>query len=535
MVQADNQESQRRIRSTRAARNISAAVLLSRILGLVRDRFFARLFGAGVYMDAYIVAFRIPNLFRDLVAEGALSSAFVPTFTEILRKQGKEEAWRLANLVISALLFLLGLLAVAFFALSDYWVYLLAAGFANDPGKLEVTSNLVRILSPFLIFVSLASVLIGMLNALNRFFVPALAPALFNLALIFFCIFVVPWFEYEGILAVYAVALGALVGGALQCAVQFPLLYRRGYRFRLGLDFRHPALRRIGRLVAPALLGVSALQINILINTQLASLLGGDGPVSWLNYAFRIMYLPIGLCGVAVGVVNLREVSVSAAREEWDGLRAMVAHSVKTVALIALPAGVGLLILAGPIVRLLFETGEFDADATGKTANALICYSFGLVAYSCIKVYAPTFYALGDTRTPVRSSLIAVATNLAVNLLLIWALPPAHKYLGLALGTAASVWVNLALLVRAFGRRVGSSASHRVAPTVAKNLGASILMGVVVGFLGIYLQLEEIRSTWLQNAAALFGCIGAGAVFYFACCRLLGVEEVGHLFARLRK
>ena len=348
MVQADNQESQRRIRSTRAARGISLAVLVSRVLGLVRDRFFAQLFGAGAFMDAYNVAFRIPNLFRDLVAEGALSSAFVPTFTEILRKQGKEEAWRLANLVVSALLFLLGLLAVAFFVLSDYWVYLLAAGFAGDPGKLEVTSNLVRILSPFLMFVSVASILMGMLNALNRYFVPALAPALFNLALIFFCIFLVPWFEYEGILAVYAVALGALVGGALQCAVQFPLLYRQGYRFRLGLDFRHPALRRIGRLVAPALLGVSALQINVLINTQLASWLGGDGPISWLGFAFRIMYLPIGLCGVAVGVVNLREVSVSAAREEWDGVKAMVAHSVKTVSLIALPAGIGLLILAGP-------------------------------------------------------------------------------------------------------------------------------------------------------------------------------------------
>ena len=535
MVQADNQESQRRIRSTRAARSISAAVLLSRILGLVRDRFLARLFGAGAYMDAYNVAFRIPNLFRDLVAEGALSSAFVPTFTEILRKQGKAEAWRLANLVVSTLLFVLGLLAVVFFALSDYWVYLLAAGFASDPGKLEVTSHLVRILSPFLIFVSVASILMGMLNALNRYFVPALAPALFNLALIFFCIFVVPWFEYEGILAIYAVALGALVGGGLQCAVQFPLLYRRGYRFRLGLDFRHAALRRIGRLVAPALLGVSALQINVLINTQLASWLGGDGPISWLNFAFRIMYLPIGLCGVAVGVVNLREVSISAAREEWDGLKAMVAHSVKTVSLIALPAGVGLLILAGPIVRLLFETGEFTAEATQRTAAALICYSFGLFAYSCIKVYAPTFYALGDTRTPVRSSLIAVATNLAVNLLLIWLLPPAHKYLGLALGTAASVWVNLALLVRAFGRRVGSSASHRVASTVAKNLGASILMGILVGFLGSYFQLDMARSTWLGDAAALFGCIGAGALFYFVCCRLLGVEEVGHLFARLRK
>ena len=213
----------------------------------------------------------------------------------------------------------------------------------------------------------------------------------------------------------------------------------------------------------------------------------------------------------------------------------MVAHSVKSVSLIALPAGVGLLILAGPIVRLLFETGEFTADATQRTAAALICYSFGLFAYSCIKVYAPTFYALGDTRTPVRSSLIAVATNLAVNLVLIWQLPPAHKYLGLALGTAASVWVNLALLVRSFGRRVGSSADHRVGSTLAKNLLSSILMGVLVLFLASYLQLDRARSTWLEEAAVLFGCIGAGGLFYFGCCRLLGVEEVGHLFARMRK
>jgi putative peptidoglycan lipid II flippase len=294
--------------SARAASKVSLAVLISRVLGLVRDQVFAKLFGAGLYNDAWLVALRIPSLLRDLFAEGALSTAFVPTFTEHLQNKGRLDAWHLANLVLSGLLILLGFLTLLFFFFSDFFVSLLAAGFSTVPGKVEITSTLIKILAPFLMLIAMASVAMAILNTLNHFFLPALAPALFNVTLILWGLFLVPEFENRGVVPIYAMGFGALVGGFLQYAVQIPLLRKEGYRFRFRLSLQHPGIRKMGRLMAPAIVGVSAVQINVLVNTQLASFLQDNGPVSWLSYAFRIIYLPIGLFGVAVGIVNLKEV-----------------------------------------------------------------------------------------------------------------------------------------------------------------------------------------------------------------------------------
>ncbi len=282
-------------RSARAVGKVSFAVFLSRILGLVRDQVFAKLFGAGLYNDAWLVAFRIPNLLRDLFAEGALSAAFVPTFTDYLHKKGRTDAWVLANLVLSALLVLLGAFTLALSIFSESFVYLLAAGFSDVPGKVEITADLLKILSPFLMLIALASVGMAILNTLNHFFIPALAPALFNVAMISAGIFLVPQFEKWGILPIHAMGVGALVGGLLQYGLQLPLMRRHGYRFRFRIDLGHEGLRKIARLMAPAIVGVSAVQINVLVNTQIASFLQDNGPVSWLSYAFRIIYLPIGL------------------------------------------------------------------------------------------------------------------------------------------------------------------------------------------------------------------------------------------------
>ncbi|UCF36179.1 MAG: murein biosynthesis integral membrane protein MurJ, partial [Acidobacteriota bacterium] len=396
-------------RSAKAAGKVSLAILISRVLGLVREQFFAKLFGASLYNDAWLVALRLPNLMRDLFAEGALSSAFVPTFTSHLKSGGRSEAWHLANLVVTALMILLGLVTVVLFLFSEFFVHGLAAGFAEVPGKVAITSTLIKILSPFLLFVALASVAMGVLNTLNHYFIPALAPALFNLTIILFAIFAAPAFEARGILPIYAMGFGALAGGLLQYAIQVPLLRKEGFRFRFSIDFKHPGIRRILRLLGPAIVGVSAVQINVLVNTQLASFLQDNGPVSWLSYAFRIIYLPIGLFGVAVGIVNLKEVSSHAARKEFNELKETVANSLKLVAFLAVPSTVGLVVLANPIVDVLFERGDFLARDTEFTSYALMAYSLGLFAYSCLKVYVPTFYALNDTRTPVRISLTAVA------------------------------------------------------------------------------------------------------------------------------
>ena len=525
---------QQRVQTARAARSVSFAVFLSRILGLVREQVFAKLFGAGIFNEAYAVAFRIPNLLRDLFAEGALSSAFVPTFTEYLRRKGRAEAWLLANLVIGALLVLMGLFTLVLLLFSDQFVYLLAAGYAKVPGKLEVTSTLIKILSPFLMLIALASVVMGMLNTLNHFFLPALAPALFNIALISSGFLLVPWFEQQGIVPIYAMGVGAVVGGLLQLVVQLPILHRQGYRPRLTFDFYHEGLRRIGRLVAPALLGISAVQINVVVNTQLASFLQANGPVSWLGFAFRVLYLPIGLFGVAVGIVNLREVSRLAAEARWEDIKATVSHSVKLISLLSLPSTVGLIVLANPIVELIFERGRFSSSDTTHTAYALMCYSLGLFSYSCVKVYVPTFYALGDTRTPVRASIVAVVTNISVNLALIAVLPTGYKYLGLATGTSLSMGLNNVLLAHQFRVRLGPLQAYKVASTVGKNLVAAVVMGVVV-----YSLSQWFRSTWesmetLHLLVSVSSTIGVGVLVYFGCCRLLGVEEIRYIFSRLR-
>ena len=522
-------------RSARAVGKVSFAVFLSRILGLVRDQVFAKLFGAGLYNDAWLVAFRIPNLLRDLFAEGALSAAFVPTFTDYLHKKGRTEAWVLANLVLSGLLVLLGAFTLALSIFSESFVYLLAAGFADVPGKVAITADLLKILSPFLMLIALASVGMAILNTLNHFFIPALAPALFNVAMISAGIFLVPQFEKWGILPIHAMGVGALVGGFLQYGLQLPLMRRHGYRFRFRIDLAHEGVRKISRLMAPAIVGVSAVQINVLVNTQIASFLQDNGPVSWLSYAFRIIYLPIGMFGVAVGVVNLRDVSLLATQEKWEELKETVAHSIKLISILAIPSSVGLMVLAVPIVRVLFERGGFTSADTLYTAYAVIFYSLGLFAYSCIKVYVPTFYALNDTRTPVRISMMAVVGNLSCNLILVFfILPEEYAYVGLAFGTALSVTLSSIWLARSFQRKVGSLQNYRVIPTFLKTVAASIVMGVVVYFLNQFFEGFRMETDFWRELVALTSCILVGIAVYFGCCLLLRIEETHRLFRRLK-
>ncbi|RPI27344.1 MAG: murein biosynthesis integral membrane protein MurJ [Acidobacteria bacterium] len=524
----------RRAESARAAGTVSFAVLISRILGLVREQVLAHYFGANMYSDAWRVAFRIPNLLRDLFAEGALSSAFVPTFTEYLRKRGKTDAWLLANLIVNGLMVLLGLFALTLLLFPNLFVFLMAEGFRDTPGKFEITTQLLRILAPFLMFVAMASVAMGMLNTLNHFFLPALAPALFNLAIIIAGIFLVPAFDRFGVLPIYAMAIGALAGGILQFAVQLPVLWRHGYRYRLKLSFQHEGVRRIAKLIAPAVVGISAVELNVLINTQLASQIGYTGPLSWLEFAFRIIYLPIGLFGVAVGVVNLREVSAYAVDSKWEELKETVANSLKLTCLVALPSTVGLIVLARPIVRLLFEHGKFTPADTQWTAYALICYSIGLTAYSLVKIFVPTFYALNDTRTPVRVSVTAVAVNIAVNLTLMALLPLEYKYLGLAFGTSVSVILNSLLLARGFRRRLGSFDRYAVRAAFLKTVTASVLMGACVYSLHAVLE-PRLGKALIGELAAVGVSMSAGVVVYFGLAHLLHVEEVRMASARVRR
>lgn len=490
------------------------------MLGLVRDQILAYLFGAGNAMDAFNVAYRVPNLMRDLFAEGAMSAAFVPTFTRRLTRRGRTAAWQLGNQLINALIVVTGLLVLTGIIFARPLTELLAGDYAAVPGKLELTVTLSRIVLPFLTLVALAAVLAGMLNSLNRFFTPAVSPAMFNVGIIFGAICLVPAATHLGWNPVVGIAVGMLIGGAGQIALQVPALLREGYRYRLELDPRDRGLRDILTLIGPGTLAGAAVQINVLVNTILAT--GeGTGAVSWLNYAFRLMYLPIGLFGVSIATATLPAVSRSAALDELDGIRRTVSSALRMMLVLGAPAMVGLIVLAGPIVELVFERGSFSPDDTRETAAALAFYAPGLLGYSAVRITVPCFYALGSSLTPTLISVASVALNIALNVMLVERM----GYRGLALGTSIAALVNAGLLWYFLRRRLGGLDTRRLLVAFAKISVAAGVMGAAVP--GIHAALLE---AWPGAALAarlvrVAASIGGGLVVLAVCARLLRMRE----------
>ena len=461
-----------------AAGKVGAAIAISRVLGLVRESVQAKYFGAGFATDAFSVAFRIPNLLRDLFAEGALGAAFLPAFARRLELDGRESAWLLANRMINTLLVLLGGVTIAFFFGAKLLVYLQAAGFAAIPGKLELTTLMTRIMSPFLLCVSLAAVFMGMLNACGSFFIPALASSVFNVCCILAGIFLSPFMPRWGLEPIVAMAAGALAGGFGQFVVMLPSVRAHGFRWRRTLDFSDPDLRRVGRLMLPAVLGLSATQINIIVDNQIASMYG-DGAVSWLGYAFRITQLPIGVFGVAIATVAAADISRHAAVRNLQALKRTLDSSLRLSACLTFPATVGLVVFRHEIVRLLFQRDRFTPADTAATAQVLLYYAFALFAYSAVKIMVSAFYALDDSRAPVRISMITVAFKIALNLLLMKSL----GFLGIAASTTAASWLNYTLLRRRL-RRVptvsgGVSAGGGDIAAYLRIALASVVMGLL--------------------------------------------------------
>jgi putative peptidoglycan lipid II flippase len=482
----------------KAAGSISIATAVSRVLGLVRDQVMSYYFGAGVVTDAFVAAFRVPNALRDLFAEGALSSAFVPTLTAEREKRGEESAWHLVRRVVTAVIVILGAVTVIIVVFAPGIIRVYASGFSAAKTALAVTMT--RIMAPFILFVALAAVAMGALNTRGKFFLPALAPASFNVSVILGVVLLYPVLSGRGVEPGLALALGAIVGGAMQFMVQLPAMWREGFRFRPELALSDPGLRRVGTLMLPATFGLAAVQINILVDTTLASRMG-DGPITWLQLAFRLMQLPLGLFGVAIATANLAFVSRHAARSDGESLKANLATSLRAAGLLTLPATAGLIALRRPIVEVIFEHGEFTAFDTAQTAAAAACYGLGLYAYSVTKIQVPTFYALGETGLPVRASATAVAFKIAANFLLIALFPMIglEPFLGLALSTSLAAWINFALLSRGLKGKIGVLASHRVVPTTLKVGGLSIGMGVLChGF-----------HDWLESIVAGGGLVGA--------------------------
>jgi putative peptidoglycan lipid II flippase len=507
-------------RLAKSAGLIGAATLTSRVLGVARETVLAALFGAGNEMDAFNVAFRVPNLLRDLFAEGAISAALVPTFTRTLAARGRDGAWRLGNLVVNALIAITLIVVIAGWLAAPWLARTFAPEYAIVPGKLELTTLLIRIMLPFLTLLAIGVAMMGMLNTLRRFFIPAVSPAMFNVATLFAAFALVPLMPRLGWPRIAAIAIGTILGGLGQIAIQWPVLRREGWRYSPVLDTGDADLREVIRLMGPATIGLAAVQFNVFVNTVLAT--GeGTGAVSWLNYAFRLMYLPIGLFGVSIGTAALPEISRHTATADIVGLRQTVANALRLTIVLNVPATIGLVVLARPIVSLLLERGRFGPDDTAATAAALICYAPGLVGYAAVKIASPTFYALRDSRTPVVVSAVAVAVNIALNLVLVRAM----GFTGLALGTTIAAIVHAALLLWLLHGRVGGIGGRENWRVFTLITIASIAMGAAAWGSEHVLDAAVAGHSTIVRGLRVFTSIGVGLAVLVAAAHLLHIDE----------
>ena len=508
----------------RSAGMVSVAMAMSRVTGLLREIVMARLFGAGFVYDAFLLGFRIPNLTRDLFAEGALSSAFVPIFTQTLAQKGRKEAAELANLVATALIIVVGLFCLLGIIFSPVWVNLLASGFHQVPGKFELAVKMTRIMFAFLLLVALAAQAMGVLNACNRFGVPALASTFFNIGSVGFGLILGYLLGPRlGIEPITAMAVGVVFGGALQLAWQLPALWAEGFHFRPAIDWSHPLLRKIFGLMGPAVLGSAAVQINVLVITNFASQIPGNGPVSWLSYSFRFMQLPLGLFGVAIGSATLPSIARSAGVGDFDEFRRTLSKSLGMVFLLTLPSSVGLIVLGRTMIGAIYQGGKFSAHDTEQTAIALSCYAVGLAGYSALKVLNPAFYALHDARTPMLISLISIGVNYLSASFLLRDTGLGHA--GLALSTSVNaVFGGVALFV-ILRNRVGGIYGRNLIESIWKIAAASAVMGaaVLLASHGIEGWLGVGRFARLIDLAI---SIPLGLVIFYAGCRILRVSEL---------
>ena len=507
----------------RSAGTVGAATMLSRVLGLAREQVMAAFFGAGFATDAFNVAFRIPNLLRDLFAEGAMSAAFVPTFTEYHEKRGAEAAWRLGAQVFAALAIVLAGLVLIGWAVAPWIVPLFAPGFGDEPGKLELTVRLTRFMLPFLPAVALAAACMGMLNARGRFAIPALAPSMLNLGMIVVGVGLIPVMRSAGQPAIVAMAIGVLAGGLVQLLVQVPSLYALGFRLRLVRPLFSEGVRRVGALMLPATIGLAATQMNLMVTTIIASLLA-QGSVSWLWYAYRLMQLPIGVFGVALATVSLPALARAAVADDMPGLKRTFNATLRLVFLLTIPAALWLAVASTPLVALLYEHGRFTAADTGRTAIALVMYCIGLPAFAAVGVVSRAFYAMGDTRTPVRVSFASVALNLALNLALMR--PMGHA--GLALATALTSVFSLLQLLFYLRRRIGPF-DFRATLGTALRIGAAAAAAALVTWAALRAAGTAWHGRLALEALVVGGSLVLMAGLSFAALRALRVEELAAL------
>ncbi len=513
--------------NTRAAGVVGLAVLCSRVLGLAREQIFAALFGGGRVMDAFTIAFRIPNLLRDLFAEGALSTAFVTVFSRTAALQDTAAAWRLADKVATLTAVSLSAITVTGIATAPWLVAALAPGF--DPGKAALTVTLTRIMYPFILLVSLAALVMGMLNARNVFGMPAMASSFFNLGSIVSGVLLGYWLDpHFGARAILGLAIGTLVGGTLQLVVQLPALRRAGHSFHPDFHWRDPGVRSILRLMGPSVIAASTTQLNVLVNSVFASQLG-DGPTFWLTVAFRLMQLPLGIFGVALGTVALPLLARMAATGNTEAFRSELARGMRLTFLMTIPSSIGLMVLAEPIISVLYQHGRFGAHETAESAAALRFYAIGLCGYAALKVLVNAFYALERRRTPMLVSFLAVGLNLALNWTLTVRFNWGHR--GLALSTACVATTNFLILYALMRSHLGRLESRAMLALLSKVALASAVL-LLASWAGAHFLLADwaVQSFWPKCLSLALVIVLAAAAF-FVSASALGIGEV-HEIAR---
>ena len=509
----------------RAAGVLGAATLLSRVMGMVRDMVVSRLFGAGMYTDAFFAAYQIPNMLRRFFAEGALTSAFVPTFSEYYQNKGAEEARALTNVCFTALTLVMAAITVLGIIFSPQIVQIMFPGFAADAEKLSITILLNRLMFPYIFFVSLVALCMGILNTLRHFFTPAISTVFLNIAVILAAIFLHDVFDVP----VVSLAVGVLLGGVLQLVMQLPVLYRMGFPVRPNFNLSHPALKRITLLMGPSVFGVGVYYLNITVGSILASLLP-EGSVSYLYYAQRLFEFPQGIFTVSVAQAVLPSMSRQAAAGDLDALKESLSYGVRLTLFITIPAMVGLMICATPIFSLLFMGGAFDYAKAVNCGVALLYYSLGLTFVALVRVLVPAFYALKDTKTPVMTAFCAFLLNLLFSLLLMGPL----QHGGLALASSLSALGNMLLLLWFLRKKIGPFGGRAIFAAGVKGVIASIPMAVVVYWIMHQIDWSPMGGRLLKGGV-LGGAVAAGMAIFLITAHLLRCEEATDVVALIRK
>ncbi len=497
-------------RILRASILISGATFLSRLLGFARDMLLARLFGAGVAADAFFVAYRIPNMLRELFAEGSMSAAFIPVFSEYRKRRSHQDAKDLANAAFTAFLLIMTAMCILGVLGAPVVVYLIAMGFSDDPEKQALTIQLTRLMFPYLIFIGLSALAMGILNTLRSFAAPALAPVMFNLAIISCALFLAPQLEHP----IYGIAIGVVLGGLAQFLVQIPHLRKFDFAFVWRWQPTHPGVLRIGKLIIPTVFGLGITQANILVNTILASFLV-TGSVTYLFYGMRLIHFPLGLVGIALATAilpSLSDLTADGARQE---VNTRVEFGLRHVLFLMIPATVGLIMLRTPLIQLFFEHGEFTATATQGTADAVLFYAVGLWAFGAIRIVVSAFYALQDTRTPVAVAMLALVCNVLFSLFLMGPL----QHGGLALATSLATMINVFTLIVLLRRKIGPLNWHSLLYSVIRTSVASCVVVAVC-------YAVTSHALWNQDGQSLMKGMLLGGGVVFSISGYLGVQRL---------